>query len=137
MLEDMKSLRQEMQLMKKASKAEVDQTSASTSKAGPTKQSVKLSNSYNQLNPQTSDHLDGQQPIETDFCGPSLPPRFGQSAQSKHGSDPSDHYSEPSEQPERVCSSSAENTRTKRNTKFGQNTSHSLHLQRRISPLSY
>ena len=50
----------------------------------------------------------------TDFCGPSLPPRFTQSVQSDHGSnhsdlqsDHSDPQSEHSEQPERVCSSTA------------------------------
>ena len=90
--------------MKKASHAEVDQTSTSTSRAGPSKQSVELSNPNNQPNPQTSDHSDGQQPMEMDFCGPSLPPRFGQSAQSEHGSDPSDHHSKHSKQLERVCS---------------------------------
>ena len=58
--------------------------STSTSKAGPSKQSVELSNPNTQPNPQTSDQSDGQQPMEMDFCGPSLPPRYGQSAQSKH-----------------------------------------------------
>ena len=38
MLEAMKSLRDEIQSMKKASEAEVDKTSASLSKAGPSKQ---------------------------------------------------------------------------------------------------
>ena len=96
MLEAMKSLRKEMQSMKKASEAEVDQTSASTSKAGSSKQFVELSNPNNQPNPRTSDHSDGQQPMEMDFCGPSLPPRFSQSAQSEHGSNPmaSDHHCE-------------------------------------------
>ena len=42
MLEAMKFLREEMQSMKKASEAEVDKTSASTSKAGPSKQSFDL-----------------------------------------------------------------------------------------------
>ena len=74
--------------------------------------------------------------METDFCGPSLPPRFGQSAQSEHGSEDSYHHSEHLEQPERVCSSRARKHSDKRSTKFGQNTFHSLHLQRRISPLS-
>ena len=35
--------------------------------------------------------------METDFCGPSLPPWFGQSAQSEHGSKHSDHHSKHSE----------------------------------------
>ena len=38
--------------------------------------------------------------MEMDFCGP-LPPQFGQSVQSKHGSD---HDSEQSKQPKWVCS---------------------------------
>ena len=44
--------------------------------------------------------------MEMDFCGPSLPPQFGQSAQSEHGSYPdgSDHTSK---QPEQVCSAKA------------------------------
>ena len=41
--------REEMQSMKKASKAEVDKTSASTSKTGPNKQSVELSDPNIQL----------------------------------------------------------------------------------------
>ena len=77
----MKSLREEMQSIKKASEAEVDKTS----KTGPSKQSVGLYDPNIHPNPRTSDHLDGQ-PMETDFCGPSLPLRFGQSVQSEHGS---------------------------------------------------
>ena len=113
MLEAMKSLREEMQSMKKASEAEVDETFASPSKAGPSKQSVELSGPNIHPNPPTSDYLDAQ-PMETDFCGPSLPPRFGQSVQSNHGSKHSDLHSEHldpqskhSEQPQRVCSSRA------------------------------
>ena len=113
MLEAIKSLREEMQSMKKASKVEVDKTSASTSKAGPSKQSVELSDPNIHLNPWTSDHSDAQ-PMETDFCGPSLPPRFTQSVQFDHGSkhsdlqsEHSDPQSEHSEQPQRVCSSKA------------------------------
>ena len=109
MLEAMESLREEMQSIKNASEVEVDKTSASTSKAGPSKQSVELSDPNIQPNPWTSDHLDAQ-PMETDFCGPVLP-RFGQSGQSKHGSKHSDlhsKHSDPhsghSEQPKRVCS---------------------------------
>ena len=50
MLEAMKSVREEFQIIKKASEAEVDQTSASTSKAGPSKQTVELSNLNTHLN---------------------------------------------------------------------------------------
>ena len=88
MLEAMKSVREEMQSMKKASEAEVDKTSSSTSKAGPSKQSVELPDP----NSWPSDHLDAQ-PMETYFCGPSPPPRFGQSVQSDHGSKHSDLHS--------------------------------------------
>ena len=52
--------------------------------------------------------------METDFCGPSLPPQIIQSVQSDHGSKYSDlqsEHSDPqskhSEQPQRVCSSRA------------------------------
>ena len=111
MLEAMKSPREEMQCMKKASEAEVEKTSALTLKGGLSKQSVELSYPNNQLNPRTSDHSDAQ-PMETDFWGPSLPPRFGQSVQSEQANmapnhHSLDHHSEHSEQPERVCSSRA------------------------------
>ena len=102
----MKSLREEIQSMKKASEVEVDKTSASTSKAGPSKQSDPIIHP----NPRTFDHSDAQ-PMEMDFCGPSLPPRFIQSVQSDHGSKHSYHQSEHldpqsehREQPQRVCS---------------------------------
>ena len=88
---------------------EIDKTSASTSKAGPSKQS----DPNIHPNPRTSDHSDAQ-PMETDFCGPSIPPRFTQSVQfnygCKHSDLPSEHsdpQSEHSEQPQRVCSSRA------------------------------
>ena len=142
MLEAMKSLREEMQSMKKASKTEVDKTSASTSTAGPSKQSVELSDPNIDLNPQTSDHSDAQ-PMETDFCGPSLPPWFGQSVQSYHGSkhsdlhsEHSDPHSEYSEQPQRVCSFRAKKHSDKKKNKVRAKYFFSLHLQRRISPLS-
>ena len=82
--------------MKKVSKVEVDKTSASISKAGPSKQ----------LDPTTQASEDSDaQPMDTDFCGPSLLPRFTQSVQSDHGSKHSDPQSEHSEQPKRVSSS--------------------------------
>ena len=110
MQEARKSLREEMQSIKKASEAEVDKTCASTSKVGPSKQPVELSDPNIQPNLRTPDHPDAQ-PMETDFCCPSLPPRFSQSVHSEHDSkhsdlhsEHSDPYSEHSEQPERVCS---------------------------------
>ena len=111
MLEAMKSLTEEMQSVKKASEVEVDKTSTSISKAGPTKQSVELPDPNTHPNLWMSDHSDVQ---PMDSCGPSLPPRFGQSVQSDHGSKHSDlHFehsdpqSEHSEQPQRVCTSRA------------------------------
>ena len=112
-----------MQSVKKASEAEVDKTSASTSKAGPSKQSVELSDPNIHLNPRTSDHSDAQ-PMETDFCGPSLPPRFTQSVQSDHGckhsdlqSEHLDPHSEHLEQPQRVCSPKAKKHSNKKKHK--------------------
>ena len=109
-------------------------------KSGPSKQAVELSNLNTQPNPHGSEHSDDHEPMEMDFCGPSLPPGFGQSAQSEHGSHPNRsviHHSEQSEQPNNGCAHpEPKNTWTKRSTRFGQNISHSLHLQRRISPLS-
>ena len=94
--------------MKKGSKVEVHKTSTSTSKAGPSKQSVELTDLNIHPKPWTSDHSDAQ-PMEMDFCV-----RFSPSVQSDHGSKHSDlhsehsyHHSKHSEQPERVCSSTA------------------------------
>ena len=101
MLEAMKSLK--MQSMKKASEAEVDETSASLSKAGPSKQPDP---STRTSDPTTwaSDHSDAQ-PMDTGVYGPPLPPKFTQSVQSdpasKHVDLQSDHHSV---QPKRVCS---------------------------------
>ena len=100
----MKSLRDKMHSMKKASKTEVDKTSASLSKGGPSKQPDPT--------PRASDHLDAQ-PMDTDIYGPPLPPKFTQSVQSDHASKhsdlDSDHHSDPHsedhlKQPKRVCS---------------------------------
>ena len=92
-----------MQSIKKASEVEVDKTSASISKAGPSKQpdpTTRVSD------PTTwaSKHSDAQ-PMDTDLYGPSLPPRFTQSVQSDHGY--LDPHSKHLEQPKRVCSSRA------------------------------
>ena len=67
MLEAMKSLRDEMRSMKKASEADVGKTSTSLSQAGPSKQP----------DPTTwASDLSDTQPMDTDLCGPSLPPKF-------------------------------------------------------------
>ena len=138
MLEAMKCLRDKIQSIKKAYKAEVDKTSASTSKAGPSKQSDWIIHP----NPRTSDHSDAQ-PMKMDFCGPSF----------DHGSPkvyspimaPRTWIFNPNTRTLNLNTRNnlkgcvllePRNTRTKRNTRFRQNAIHSLHLQRRISPLS-
>ena len=67
--------------------------------------------------------------MDTDFCGPSLPPRFTQSVQSNHGSkysdlqsDHSDPQSEHPEQPKRVCSFRAKKHSDKKKHKFPKET---------------
>ena len=109
MLEAMKSLRDEMHSMKKASEEEVDKTSASLSKAGPSKQPDPTTGASDPTT-QSSQHSDAQ-PMDTDLYGPSLPPKFNQSVQSDYGSkysdlesDHLDPHSEHSEQHKRVCS---------------------------------
>ena len=103
MLEALKSLRDKMHSVKKASEVEVDKTSPSLSKAGPSKQKHPTT--------RVSDRSDAQ-PMDTDLYGPSLPPKFTQGIQSDHGSKHSDlesdhsdpHSEDHSEQPKRVCS---------------------------------
>ena len=110
MLEAMKSFRDEMQSMKKASETEVDKTSASLSKAGPSKQSD-LTTWTSDPTTRASDHSDAQ-PMDTDVYGPPFLPKFTQSVQSDHASKHSDlqsDHSDPqseyhSKQPKSVCS---------------------------------
>ena len=111
MLEAMKSLRDEMQSMKKASEVEVDKTSASLSKAGPSKQPDPTTTRTSHPT-RASDNSDAQ-PMDTNAYGPPLPPKFTQSVQSdpasKHSDLESDHLFYPhsedhSEQAKRACS---------------------------------
>ena len=84
MLEAMKSLRDQMQSIKKSAKeVELDQSSTSASKPGPSKQSDNLP--PNTAPNTQSEHTD--EAMELDLYGPSLPPQL-RDAQSKHGSDP-------------------------------------------------
>ena len=57
--------------------------------------------------------------METDFCGPAVPPQFGKNVQSELGSDlnRSDQNSEHSDQSERVCSVKAKKHLYKRKHK--------------------
>ena len=112
MLEVMQSLREEFQTMKKASEVGVDQTSASASKPGTSKQTDELSSPLNQNlktqqpNTQPSEHKN--EPMEMDFCGPSLP----------------------------TVGTVKKNTRSKQSIRFRQNTFLRHLFQRKISPLS-
>ena len=117
----MKSLRDKMHSMKKASEAEVDKTSASLSKAGPSKQPDLTTTRTLDPTTRASDHLDAQ-PMETNVYGPPLPPKFTQSVQShasKHSDLESDHHLDPhsedhSEQPKRLCSKAKKHTNKKK-----------------------
>ena len=82
MLEAMKSLRDEMHSMKKASKSDVVQTSDSLPKAGPSKQPDPIMTRTSIFTTQASNHSDAQ-PMDTDHYGPSLPPKSTQSVQIK------------------------------------------------------
>ena len=73
-----------MHSMKKASEAEVDKTSASLSKAGPSKQTDPTPQASDPTT-RASDHSDAL-PMDTDVYGTPLPPKFTQSVQSDHAS---------------------------------------------------
>ena len=102
MLEAMKSLRDEMHSMKKASESDVVQTSDSLLKAGPSKQPDPITTQTPISTTRGSNHSDAQ-PMDTDHYGPPLPPKSIQSVQSEHASRYSDLESKQSEQPKRLC----------------------------------
>ena len=96
----MKSLRDKIHCMKKASELDVVQTSDSLPKAGPSKQPDPIKTWTSISTTRASDHSDAQ-PMDTDHYGPPLPPKSTQSVQSEHASrhsdlksDNSDHHSE-------------------------------------------
>ena len=78
MLEAMKSLRDEMHSMKKASESDVVQTCDSLPKAGPSKQPDQITTRTSISTTRASDHSDAQ-PMDTDHYGPPLPPKSTQS----------------------------------------------------------
>ena len=82
MQEAMKSLRDEMHSMKKASESDVVQTSDSLPKAGPSKQPDPITTRISISTTWASDHSDAQ-PMDTDHYGP---PKSTQSVHSKHAS---------------------------------------------------
>ena len=110
MLEAMKSLRDEMLSLKKASELDVVQTSDS-SKARP---KPGTSNQPDPIPTRTStsresDHSDVQ-PMDTDFYGPPLPPESSQNVQSELASkqsdiesDHSEHHHSKLESPKKTC----------------------------------
>ena len=127
-----------MHSMKKASKAEVGRSSASLSKARPSKQPDPTPRASD-LTTRASDHWDAQ-PMDTDIYGPPLPPKFNQSVQfdhaSKHTDLKSDHHSGPhskdhSEQPKRLCSKVKQHSGKKKHKVRAKYYSHLL--QRKIS----
>ena len=77
MLEAMKSLRDEMHSMKKASKLDVVQTSNSLPKAGPSKHPDPIMTRTSISTTRASDHSDAQA-MDTDQYGPPLPPKTTQ-----------------------------------------------------------
>ena len=108
MLEAMKSLREEMHSMKKASELDVVQSSDSIPKVNG-KQPDPIATQTSISTTRASDDSDAQ-PMDTDHYGPPLPPKSTQSVLSEYASrhsdlesDHSDHHSK-SEQPKRVCS---------------------------------
>ena len=137
MLEAMKSLRDEMQSMKKASKAEVDKTSTALSKAGPSKQPDPITRASDPTT-RASDHSDAQ-PMDTDVYGPPLPPKFSPTMlPSTRIFSPTNWIINRSTTRSNLkgCIPNLRSTWTRKNTRFGQSTILSRLLQRKISPLS-
>ena len=135
----MKSPRDETHSMKKASEAEVDNTSASLSKAGPSKQpdpTIQTSDPTIRA----SDDLDAQ-PMVMDlmvlpFHQSSLKVFSPTMAPRTQIFNPTTRIFIPSTQKSlRGCVPKLRSVRTRKNKRFGQNTILS-HLQRKISPLS-
>ena len=98
MLEAMKSLRDEMLSFQKASEADVVKTSDSAQagpKPGPSNQPDPIPTRTSI--PRASDHSNDQ-PMDTDFYEPLLPPKSSQNVQSEHASKQSVIESDHSEQ---------------------------------------
>ena len=82
----------EFKTMHKPPKVGVDQIPTSISKPGTSKQND-LPSSHPSSHPKISASVQPDEPMEMDLYGPSLPPGYGEAAQSvhgpMHGSDPS------------------------------------------------
>ena len=111
---------------------QVDKTSASLSKAGPSKQPDPTTTRTSDPTTRASDHSDAQ-PMDTDVYGHPLPHKFTQSVQShasKHLDLESGHYLDPhcenhSEQPKRVCSKAKKHSYKKKHKVRAKNYSQS------------
>ena len=134
MLEAMKSLRDEMHSMNKASESDVVQTSDSVSKAGPSQQPdpITTRTSISTLRCPTNGH--GPLWTSTSSKVHSKCPVRHASRHSDLESNHMDNHSE-SEQPKRVCSK-AKNILTKGSIRYRQSIILSRLLQRKMSPLS-
>ena len=156
-LEAMKSLREEMQSIKKSAKeVELDQSSTSASKPGPSKQSDNLppNTTFERTNeameldvygpspkPGPSKQSDNLPPnttsertdeaMELDMYGP-LPPRFGDAQIQTTVRITTRIFQN---NPNRCVCPEPKNIGTNANTRFGPNIFLSRHPQRRISPL--
>ena len=140
MLEVMKSLREEMYSMKKASKSDVVQTSDSLPKAGPHKQPDPITTRTSISTTRASDHLDDQ-PMDTDHYGPPLPPKSTQSSSPSMlpGTqilNPAIRIIIPSWNNLKGCVQKPKNILTKGSIRYWQSIILSRLLQRKMSPLS-
>ena len=82
MLEAMKSFRDEMHSMKKASESDVVQTSNPLPKPEPSKQPDPITTQTSISTTPASDHSDAQ-PMDKDHYGPPLPPKSTRIVQSE------------------------------------------------------
>ena len=121
-----------MHSMKKAFKAEVEKTSASLSKAGPSKQPDPTTTLTSDPTTRASDHLDAQ-PMDTDVYRPPLHPKFKSSPML-----PNTRILNLTSTRNNLkgCVTKERSTLTGRNTRFRLSTILSHLLQRKISPLS-
>ena len=134
----MKSFRDEMLSLKKATESDVVQISDSAkARPGPSNQPDPIPTLTSI--PRASDHLDVQ-PMDTDFYGSPLPPKSSQNVKSEHASkqsdiesDHSEHHSNSESPKKRILKQKS--ILRKGSTRHGQNIILSRLLQRNMSPL--
>ena len=138
MLEAMKSLRDEMHSMKKASESDVVQTSDTLPKAEPSKQPDSIATRTSISTTWASDHSDAQ-PMDRDHYGPPLPPKSTQSLSMLPGTlvlNPTTRTIILSRNNIKRCVQKPKNILTKGSTRYGQSINLSHLLQRKMNPLS-